>query len=89
MSKIRVTTHDEKKFVLHCPGCKTGHWFNDTTWTFNHDMEKPTIHPSLLVRYGNEKGDQVCHSFVTDGKIKFLDDCTHELKGQTVELIEF
>ncbi len=25
-----------------------------------------------------------CHSFVTDGKIKFLSDCTHELKGQTV-----
>ena len=29
----------------------------------------------------------VCHSFVTDGKIQFLGDCTHELAGQTVELI--
>lgn len=29
----------------------------------------------------------VCHSYVTDGKIKFLDDCTHSLAGQTVELI--
>lgn len=28
----------------------------------------------------------VCHSFVTDGRIQFLDDCTHELAGQTVEL---
>jgi len=28
----------------------------------------------------------VCHSFVTDGKIQFLDDCTHHLTGQTVEL---
>lgn len=28
----------------------------------------------------------VCHSFVTDGKIKFLGDCTHELKDQTVAL---
>lgn len=28
----------------------------------------------------------VCHSFVTDGKIQFLNDCTHELAGQTVEI---
>jgi hypothetical protein len=28
----------------------------------------------------------VCHSYVTDGKIQFLGDCTHPLAGQTVEL---
>jgi hypothetical protein len=28
----------------------------------------------------------ICHSFVTDGKIQFLNDCTHELAGQTVAL---
>jgi hypothetical protein len=27
-----------------------------------------------------------CHSYITDGKIQFLSDCTHHLKGQTVEL---
>jgi hypothetical protein len=27
-----------------------------------------------------------CHSFVTDGRIQFLGDCTHELAGQTVDL---
>lgn len=32
------------------------------------------------------KVPKVCHSFITDGKIQFLDDCTHELAGQTVEL---
>lgn len=30
--------------------------------------------------------DGVCHSFVTDGRIQFLDDCTHALAGQTVDL---
>jgi hypothetical protein len=30
----------------------------------------------------------VCHSFVTDGKIQFLSDCTHALAGQTIELPE-
>mgnify|MGYP000881591458 FL=1 len=28
----------------------------------------------------------VCHSFVTDGRIQFLADCTHSLAGQTVDL---
>lgn len=28
----------------------------------------------------------VCHSFVTDGRIQFLNDCTHALAGQTIEL---
>lgn len=32
---------------------------------------------------------RVCHSFVTDGKIQFLTDSTHELAGQTVDLPEF
>jgi len=27
-----------------------------------------------------------CHSFVTDGRIQFLSDCTHEMAGQTVDL---
>lgn len=31
----------------------------------------------------------VCHSFVTDGRIRFLNDCTHALAGQTVDLPEF
>ncbi len=30
----------------------------------------------------------VCHSFVTDGQIQFLSDCTHALAGQTVPLPE-
>lgn len=32
---------------------------------------------------------RVCHSFVTDGRIQFLTDCTHALAGQTVELPDF
>jgi hypothetical protein len=29
-----------------------------------------------------------CHSFVRNGHIEFLSDCTHELAGQTVALPE-
>ena len=40
---------------------------------------------------GRIKGakDEVCHSFVRDGKIQYLNDCTHHLKGKTVDLLEF
>lgn len=31
----------------------------------------------------------VCHSFVTDGRVQFLSDCTHALAGQTVDLPEY
>ncbi len=27
-----------------------------------------------------------CHSFVCDGRIQFLSDCTHDLAGKTVDL---
>lgn len=29
---------------------------------------------------------EICHSFVTDGCIQFLGDCTHSLAGQTVDI---
>lgn len=36
-----------------------------------------------------ESAPTVCHSFVTDGQIQFLSDCTHGLAGQTVPLPEW
>jgi hypothetical protein len=29
---------------------------------------------------------QRCHTFITDGRVQFLDDCTHKLAGQTLDL---
>lgn len=36
-----------------------------------------------------ESAPMVCHSFITDGRIQFLGDCTHELASQTVNLPPF
>lgn len=30
--------------------------------------------------------DMVCHTFVREGRIEYLGDCTHALAGQTVDL---
>jgi len=80
-------------YMIECPACKCSHGFwtnlpnSKSNWTFvNNDLEKPTFYPSMLV-YANKTGDQKrCHSFVKEGKIQYLDDCEHDMRGQTVEL---
>jgi hypothetical protein len=77
--------------MIFCPGCKCGHGWDARPggWTFNGDLLRPTISPSLLVRWNEGKVPKVCHSFIKDGQIQFLGDCTHELAGQTVPLEPF
>jgi hypothetical protein len=72
---------------------------NGSQWSFNGDYDKPTFSPSMLIRIGpmptvpvgrpDAGMIHVCHSFVTDGKIQFLADCTHAMAGQTVDLMPF
>lgn len=57
-------------------------------WSWNGNTEKPTLHPSILTTYRHGETTHRCHSFVNDGVIQFLSDCTHELVGQSVELLE-
>lgn len=64
-----------------------------TAWGFNDDLERPTLTPSVLVNgirgtsteEWNRRNPR-CHTFVRDGRIKFLSDCEHELAGQTVPM---
>lgn len=58
-------------------------------WSFNGDTERPTLRPSILFR-GDERGNggHRCHSFVTDGRIQFLADCTHAMRGRVDDLPE-
>lgn len=81
----------EKLVIVHCPGCNYGHPFrvesddpNRPSWTWNGDFHNPTFSPSMLVNQSYP--EQRCHSFVENGKIRFLNDCHHDLKGQTVDL---
>jgi len=85
------------RVYFDCPACGTMHAVTiddkarpQPVWTWNQSLDKPTFTPSILVKH--YIGDQIkliCHSFVTDGKIQYLNDCTHELAGQTVELPDF
>jgi Family of unknown function (DUF6527) len=84
-------------YMFDCPGCGIGHAPyvkphknpSGASWDFNGDMDKPTFMPSILVRVPFvDRPHLICHSFVKDGMIQFLSDCTHKLAGQTVEIPE-
>lgn len=87
--------------AFFCKGCNAPHMINIGTgpgprWGFNGNHEKPTFTPSIKVswpanpdateEFKEWRTERVCHSFVTDGRIQYLGDCTHELAGQTVDL---
>jgi hypothetical protein len=75
-----------------CQGCEDMHAIKigrgeGPRWGFNGNVDRPTFTPSVLVRYSDPDGelpDEVCHTFVTDGQVQFLADCTHQLAGQTL-----
>lgn len=88
------------RVMFWCPGCDGAHQVtigegSEPRWGYNGNPEAPTFTPSISVTYnGPDAGvdgapPAVCHSFVTDGRIQFLADCTHSLAGQTVEIPDF
>jgi hypothetical protein len=84
--------HQTKVLAFHCPGCGYDHAFTvgpqsespRPRWTFNGSFDKPTFAPSLLCN--KDIPTSRCHSFVKNGRIEFLSDCFHALKGRTVDL---
>lgn len=83
--------------IVECPACGYGHFFrtvphdNLPVWSFNGDRDRPTFSPSMLVNatmHDRDPKNIRCHSFVRNGRIEFLGDCSHAMAGQTVELPE-
>lgn len=76
-------------YLFWCPGCKEPHPFEVPAWTWNGSMEAPTFSPSLMCSAHVEEGKRRCHLFMANGQIQFLNDCFHDLAGQTVECPEW
>jgi len=81
-------------WMIYCPACQLAHQFPLDRWSFNGDPDRPTFSPSMLAwrDVPGPDGQDVresCHSFVRDGRIEYLGDCTHAMAGQTVDLPEF
>ncbi len=80
---------EQQHHTFNCPGCETTHSFHVPRWTFTGTVECPTYVPSLVTWYNDPRtGEEKCrcHSFVREGRIEFLGDCYHALKGKTVEI---
>lgn len=83
---------------FRCPGCNRIHEVyvkpncdpkSGASWTWNGSIDRPTFTPSISVKIeytDATRSNITCHSFVTDGKIQFLSDCTHLLAGQVAEI---
>jgi hypothetical protein len=92
--KIHVSENGWVSF--YCPACKMRHSVSTdprhsrigtdgkpVVWTFNGNLQEPTITPSLNT-WSEADGKIVwrCHSNVTKGEITFHGDCTHALRGR-------
>lgn len=96
-----LRTVEGGRLMFWCPGCDEAHVVGPS-WSFNGDYDRPTFSPSIKVTgkrritddeyeriMAGEKPDipdMCCHSFVRDGQIEFLGDCTHALAGKIVAL---
>jgi hypothetical protein len=77
----------EESYSFWCPACKCGHGFTvkggPPVWGFDGNMQAPTFSPSL--RYV----DAGCHLYVSGGQIQYCWDCRHDLKGQTIPMVDW
>lgn len=112
ISYAKCVAQDATHVMLHAPGpfwCRIipvilkGKRAGTGCWSWNGDVEKPTLKPSLKtwgphatdeqmarIKAGENLKipDTVCHSWINDGRIQFLPDCTHELAGKTLDLLD-
>lgn len=78
-----------------CPACRDEYGVPyhalDHRWSYNGEDDSPTFSPSLKVSwdFGDNREPRICHSFIENGQIRYLSDCTHSMAGQTVDLAEF
>lgn len=86
----RAFLMEDGSVAFECPGCGSLHRIIPGRWEWNNRLDRPTFSPSVLVTwtYGDSREERRCHSYVRDGQIQFLSDCTHALAGQTVDLPE-
>lgn len=82
-------------FMYWCPACRFHHHVaikpakleNGASWTWNNSHDKPTFSPSIVVKVEfKNRSSLVCHSYVKNGQIQYLSDCTHQLAGQTINM---
>lgn len=97
MNRAAYVKHGEAEKLIwfRCPACSAltmgDEWHIVPTagarkWTFNKNLERPTLHPSVMVEANG--ATPRCHFYVIDGHIHYLKDCSHKMAGKMIELPE-
>jgi len=86
-----------ESFWFWCAPCDTHHRYvtklgegeTGPCWQTSGPRDKPTFTPSLLCNRNlteehRAAGGHRCHLYFTDGTVRYLGDCTHDLAGKTV-----
>lgn len=91
-STCKLEGYRQTSVFFWCPGCEYLHRFviardhSGPVWVVTGAGDDLTFSPSLLINGSDPKTR--CHSFVRGGRIQFLGDCWHSLKGQTIDVPE-
>jgi hypothetical protein len=97
-ARAGIDSAGQYSVAIWCTGCEQGHavpLIGPVAWQWNGDTERPTIQPSIKITRvtgvdaNNQDIKYICHSVITDGMIRFVDDSTHALSGKTVPLEDF
>lgn len=90
MPKAEVINNQDGQpdgWIIFCLACNDYHVL-DYRWTFNGNFESPSFTPSLRITPPQESSRPSCHSWIESGTIKYYEDSTHGMAGQTTELPE-
>ena len=95
---------ENDRISFWCPGCDSAHTIGIGPSGWQWDEASLTVSPSIKVQgvqwapessfhrlnHHVAPGSPICcHSFIRNGVWEFLDDCTHQLVGQTAPLHEW
>lgn len=72
------------EYPLELPVITSGSRDAANAWTWNGDIEKPTLRPSIRTNHGGS--GLVSHLWLNDGQCQHLADSTDGLAGQTLPL---
>ena len=74
--------------LLTLPVIRSGTRNGTGFWTWNGSTDAPTLRPSVLTAYDGADGSWRCHSWINDGAAQFLSDCSHDMAGAVVPLLD-
>lgn len=92
LEKVAKKHPNDFDYIYPCPGCGVSHGIRTVkegvgpVWRLSGGVDNPSVKPSVKVTSRNAKGPTCCHFFIENGHIRYLNDCTHDLAGQTVEM---